>query len=208
MRSGAEPTILGGGLLARETSWDGSSDIAGVDGLLCWAEDNDGLLDPLFAEESGGNALDFSGVADAGVGSATFVVVPVVKRKVLGLAMDALDGSEGVVAAGVAGRELRVPGVPTIFESSIGVADFSDGKTAETAVGTGGIAIFPGLCSPALVLVFVSALVEGDLSVFAEFSSAFSDMPRDLSISFFDREARSFGEPKLNSLASVLVFRI
>jgi hypothetical protein len=181
-----------------------------VDGLLCWAEDNDGLLDPFFAEreERGGNPLNFSGVADAGVDSATFVIVPVVKRNVLGLAIEALGASEGVVAAGVAGRELIGPGVPTIFESSIGVADFSDGKTVETVVGSGEIAIFSGLCSPAFVFAFVSVLVEGGFSVLVEFSSAFSDMPRGLFISFFDREARSFGEPKLISLASVLVFRI
>lgn len=93
--------MLGGGLLAREASWDGLSDTAGVEGLLCWIEANEGLLDPFFPAEIGGNALAFSAATTAGSCSATFDVEPVVSRNVLGLETDGLDASEGVVATGV-----------------------------------------------------------------------------------------------------------
>lgn len=141
--------MLGGGLLAREASWDGLSDTAGVEGLLCTIEDNDGLLDPFFPAEIGGKALDFSAAIDAGLCSAIFDVEPVVTRSVLGLETDGLGVSEGVVAPGVGARGLIVPGVPTMLESIIGVADFS-GAVVEVeipivkAAGEAWIPAFPG----------------------------------------------------------------
>jgi hypothetical protein len=94
-----------------------------VDGRLGWTDESDGCLDPFLASD-GGRTPDFSVVADAGVGSTCFDVVPVVKRKVLGLGTDGFDASDGVVTAGVVGRLADV-GVPTIAEPKMGVAGTS-----------------------------------------------------------------------------------
>lgn len=217
-RSGADPTILGGGELAREASWEGRSDMAGVDGLLYCADDSDGLLEPFLAAERGGNAFDFSVAADGGAGSTTLEPVPVVNRNVRGLSTDDLDSSEGVVVEGVAGRELREPGVPTMPESNTGVADFSGAVAgAATAWGTavvltarpGGSSIFSGLFWTALPLPLASVVLEGvDGSVvFSKGSSALSAGMTFLSGSVFGRDAGSFGEPRLISLGPFLCLR-
>jgi hypothetical protein len=97
--------------------------MAGVEGRLGWADESEGRLDPFLASD-GGKTPDLSVVAEAGVTSVGFDVVPVVRRRVLGRGPDGFDASDGVVTAGVVGRLADV-GVPTIAEPKMGVSGTS-----------------------------------------------------------------------------------
>lgn len=104
---------------------------------------------------------DLSVTADDGAASDPFfAIVPVVSLSVRGRDMDALEVSDGVVAAGVAGREFCVLGVPTTPESSTGVPDspvasFTEPTPVIEPIGAG-ISIRPGPALPAVWLKLVS----------------------------------------------------
>lgn len=106
---------------------------------------------------------DLSVTADDGAASDPFfAIVPVVNLSVRGRDTDALEVSDGVVAAGVAGREFCILGVPrtTTPESSTGVRDSPVASVTEPTptvepIGPG-ISIRPGPVLPAVWLKVVS----------------------------------------------------
>jgi hypothetical protein len=109
--SGAEPTILGGGELARETSFEYIwSEIAGVEGWLREMLEIEGCREHCLPSPAGKTPL-FSAMAEAGVVSDFWVIV-VVTRIVLGHIADVSD-ILGATSAGVTGR-LEAGGVATM----------------------------------------------------------------------------------------------
>ena len=110
--SGAEPTILGGGELARETSleyiW---SEMAGVDGRLREMLEIEGCRERCLPRPDGNTPL-FSVTAEAGVVVSGFWVIVVVTRIVLGRPADVSDVLDET-SAGVPGR-LEAGGVASL----------------------------------------------------------------------------------------------
>src|ERR1700733_9298929 len=109
--SGAEPTILGGGELARETSFEYTwSESAGVEGRLRETLEIEGCRERCLPNPDGKTPL-FSVTAEAGVVSGFWVIV-VVTRIVLGRIADVSDVLDAT-SAGVLGR-LEVGGVASM----------------------------------------------------------------------------------------------